>query len=277
MVQDTLAESCHNGVMIRRPWTIAGPAGWALIRQTDHAMLAGQLARLWQAACAQRGSPPGGDWEIVLAAIDRHDDGWQAWDDLPLVDAADGRPSNFLEVPDEIATQIWRRSIEGVADLGPLAQYLVAGHFLNLRRHSVHEQTPPARQFMAEFEPQSARWLSQWSHSAENRRPEMAQAALELLQRFDYCSLWLCEAIEPAERTVDLPGGPTLQWAPPTPDADPGQLAEKRIMVRPWSLAESTIRWSVPARCVAAQRYSSSAALLEACSPIQLHWRLQEA
>jgi hypothetical protein len=48
-------------------------------------------------------------------------------------------------------------------------------------------------------------------------------------------------------------------------------------MVTPWSLTESTIRWSVPARFVTTQRYSSSAALVDACSLIQLQWTLQPA
>ena len=63
--------------MIRRDARFAdGTPCWLLVMQPDHARLAGRCAELW-------GSPPLARPEPhteLVAAIDRHDDGWARWE-----------------------------------------------------------------------------------------------------------------------------------------------------------------------------------------------------
>lgn len=98
-----------------------------LIRQVDHAALAGRLIAAWR---------PGGFLqsprrdEILLAAR-RHDDGWIEQDAAPLVDEATGELLDYLHAPDEVREGIWPRGVERLSQF-PYTAALVAQHALHL-------------------------------------------------------------------------------------------------------------------------------------------------
>jgi len=105
----------------------APAAGWFLIAQHDHAILSRELAAAW--APDRPGALVAA--EQLLPAIEIHDAGWARWEQQPDLDET-RRPRDFWHMRIVDALEIWRRSIQAAAELGPLADYIVSGHFTAL-------------------------------------------------------------------------------------------------------------------------------------------------
>lgn len=252
--------------MIRRDHVNAnGLACWVLISQQDHARLAGELALSWGAA----------PWtelpvkETLLPTIFRHDDGWNGWDAEPDVDGETGRPVDFTEMELATAQSIWRNSIDSVADLGPLAQYLVAGHFVALRQRSDESDEYRNSSFIDEFSQRCDQWLTAWTAQFSQATTADALTALEMLQVFDLISLWFCCAERSESRSIQTAGGITLELAP---------LDSAHVAVSPWPWTVDEIVLTVVGRCVPACNYSSRQELAVCPSEqVQLRWTLTPA
>jgi hypothetical protein len=254
--------------MIRRDVPAKGDsqAQWALIAQVEHARLSGELAEQWGAAPFEPLVPR----DELLWAIAHHDDGWLAWDAAPQVDPQTGMPRSFTEMEIDDSIAIWTGSIEGAAARGPLAGYVVAGHFAALARRAApwkraDSAWPRAEQFIARCETQMRDWLARWQVADPPSRSELvAQRALSQLQFFDSLSLWFCtfEATDP--ETVQTPGGVELTLRPE---------GRGRVQFEPWPFQIPQAEFEVSGRCIAAARYADAAALASAPSKsVQLHW-----
>src|SRR5260370_39522504 len=66
-----------------------------LIRQTDHAVLSGFLAREWGNELFQRPEP----FESLRLAAAEHDNGWREWEFVPLIDPKTRSPCSFMALP----------------------------------------------------------------------------------------------------------------------------------------------------------------------------------
>src|SRR5262245_37339771 len=125
--------------MIRRNYPLDGePTHWLLISQVEHARLSRQLAEQWK--ISESSSAFSAE---LLDAIEHHDDGWRVWETQPRLDPVHGRPISFMELEPEEAILIWDRSIATAASIGPLAAWVVAGHFAALM--CKHESLGPAQ------------------------------------------------------------------------------------------------------------------------------------
>jgi hypothetical protein len=256
--------------MIRRDARFAdGTPCWLLVMQPDHARLAGRCAELW-------GSPPLARLEPhaeLVAAIDRHDDGWARWEQTIQVDPASGRPRQFMEMLLSETLSIWPESIASAATVGPLAGYMVSGHFSTLleRFSSRWLNSPESRQLAERFlQVQGGlrdQWLKQWTSQSPGQHGEaQAATALRYLQMFDNISLWLCcqERTEP--ESFDPPVGPQVTFTP---------LTTREIKVAPWPFVVPHLDLELPARRIAAIPYATAAALAAApTETIGLTWRL---
>lgn len=154
-------------MILREHKAADGSPAWLLISQVDHAHLSGQLAAAWGAApfTVLEGR------EQLLPAIYHHDDGWADWEKRPSVDADTGRPIDFLEMPLDAALAIWRSSILAASRHGPLAGYVVSGHFAQLLAGSQRLQEN------AQLTEVVAQWWSP-EEIAETARQDTARAAL---------------------------------------------------------------------------------------------------
>ena len=94
-----------------------------LITQPDHAALAGRIMRHWVAG-GLAGSPRRTD---ILAAVERHDNGWIEVDAAPLVDPESGRLLDFIGAADAVKQGVWPRAVEGL-QRSPYQAALVAQH-----------------------------------------------------------------------------------------------------------------------------------------------------
>ncbi len=99
-----------------------------IIRQTDHAFLAGFLAREWGNETFSRPEP----FSSFCLAAAEHDNGWQEWEMLVGVDPKTFAPYNFMTVPTEEHIALYQRGIERVVKADPYAGLLVATHCMGL-------------------------------------------------------------------------------------------------------------------------------------------------
>jgi hypothetical protein len=155
---------------------------WLLVSQVEHAQISGELMRNWR----QEFSPD------VLEAIAHHDDGWAEWEREPRLDPAVGAPYSFLEMPLVEALVIWDSSIAAARKFGPLAGYIVAGHFYNLLANSDRAKEPPAIAWLTAKRKVRTAWLDEWVRTDKEHTLEYAKAAQQLLLTADLFSLWLC-------------------------------------------------------------------------------------
>ncbi|MEX0938015.1 MAG: DUF3891 family protein [Pirellulales bacterium] len=242
--------------MIRRPHgNPAEPQQWLLIPQIDHAHLAGELAGAWG---NDRFAPlPGG--EEALAAIYAHDDGWRAWDAAPDIDPETGRPRNFLEMPLDTQLAIWRASIDRAASHGPLAPWMVAGHFAALLQGSSSSDTREGRAWLAEFDQRRQSWLAQCNASG-CCTPAQTDQALAMLQMFDGLSLWFCCAPRSEPHSFGVPAGQHVSLAPDA-SQDPAETTQ-RVSISPWPMATDRLEIRVAGRLVPASGYRDQQSLL---------------
>ena len=251
--------------MIRRD-TVGegGSAAWLLIRQIEHARLSAALARQWRFWPEAKFSSIRNH---LLDAVHHHDDGWLDWDNDPTLRQTDGAPLSFLEMPIDASLAIMTESIRRATLLGPLAGYVVAGHFLYLRGKSAAAAGERVRQWSARTETERDFLLSQWQNeSPELHTPAVASEALQWLQIWDALSLWFC-CVEPHSKyEATLPDQTLITFRP---------AGGGRVDVIPWVFHERELQVGVQAIQCPAERHSSAAALMaDRGQTLKLRWLL---
>jgi hypothetical protein len=99
-----------------------------LIRQTDHAVLAGFFAREWGNDFFKRPEP----FEAFRLAVSEHDNGWREWELLPQIDPKTRLPYSFMSVPTEAHMALYQRGIERMVKADRYAALLVSMHCQSL-------------------------------------------------------------------------------------------------------------------------------------------------
>lgn len=272
--------------MIRRDVLLAdGAAGWYLAAQPEHARISGQFA----AACQTELLFGDSDMDDpaqqqvrdeVLAAIVHHDDGWTEWEKSPRIDAALLRPLSFTELPAAEAVDIWERSVKVAESIGPLAAWMVGGHFARLLSHADHMgREPVAMKWQADVEDRRVEWLSDWT--ARNFRVHTiaaARRALEWLWTFDEVSLWFCCHGPPREENTIEPfiaghGTPLAMEL----TIGGGPSLSRCAMADPWRFEPAELEIEISGLKVQQAPYSDGASLLAAGTPGMDRWRLRPA
>jgi len=99
-----------------------------LIRQTDHAFLAGFFAKEWGNEEFPRPEPSA---SFCLAASE-HDNGWTEWELEPTLDAKARTPNTFMSIPTEEHIALYQRGIERLVKVDHYAALLVSMHCAGL-------------------------------------------------------------------------------------------------------------------------------------------------
>jgi hypothetical protein len=228
-----------------------------VIRQTDHAALAGLFATHWGNGDF---APPDPRSALVTAGT-HHDDGWLLWESAPRVDPATRRPCQFTDLPVAEHLGFYRAGIDRVLAEDPYAGLLVSMHLAGLyQRRFGTDRTMPDRA-LAPGEAEVLRdILAQLKAQQQELREQLpgrgvpAQfleeahlwAGYKLLQVFDRLSLYFCMApprpatLGPAPRgytgaetelTLE-PRGPGVVAISPYPfDADPLPVSVQAAVV----------------------------------------------
>ncbi len=99
-----------------------------VIRQTDHAVLSGYLARELGNEVFARPEP----LESFLLAATEHDNGWSEWELLPRIDPVTFVPYSFMSIPTQEHIDLYQRGIERVVKADRYAGLLVSMHCAGL-------------------------------------------------------------------------------------------------------------------------------------------------
>lgn len=247
--------------MIRRPaLTEGGNQRWILISQVEHARLSGVMADAWNDSLA-----PVAWRKEMVAAITHHDDGWAAWEVAPKVDSQSGRPLDFTETALTDSLAIWRESIQAGADIGPLAAYMVSGHFSRLlerfsgRWKSDATLTSLATIFLREQHAERRKWLTMWQKTVGDSANEAAaEMAVSWMQLFDAVSLWLCCDERKEAQHFALPTGAAVIFQP---SGEP-----YCISVTPWPFSTSKLELEAVGRAIPAQPHDNPSDLVTAAA-----------
>ncbi len=167
-----------------------------LVRQPDHAALAGALAEHWG---NHRFTTPAAREALICAAA-HHDDGWLELDGQPMFNREQARPAHFVELALTDTAAPYGRGVESVYERDQLAGVLASMHFSGFytSRWGVggggQSDNPLALEVVAA---QEARWMPALRRAWGNRgrRSEFdahTWHAYEVLQALDLLSLALC-------------------------------------------------------------------------------------
>lgn len=99
-----------------------------VIRQTDHAVLAGYFAREWGNELFKKPEP----FESFRLATAEHDNGWREWEMAPRLDPKTRMPYSFMSIPTEEHIALYQRGIERVVKADHYAGLLVSMHCVGL-------------------------------------------------------------------------------------------------------------------------------------------------
>lgn len=172
--------------------------GMLVFRQTDHALLSGAFADAWG---GQAVAPVPRAGSVVVAAA-RHDDGWAQWELAPKLNGQ-GRVVDFIGVPVDEHTALYRRGIDLVVEEDLYAGYVVSLHGERLYTRPFHPGIPPridmlsggdhalAEDYVRHEVARQERLLPELGGDPEALRAELEEA-WRLLQVWDRLSLFVC-------------------------------------------------------------------------------------
>jgi hypothetical protein len=209
-----------------------------LIRQTDHAALAGRIMRAWR----RDDLPSSRRRDVILLAASHHDDGWIDEDRAPLFGGAGGEVIDYLHAPDDLRRSIWPRGVAVLSAHHPYAAALVAQHALHL--FDKYRAEPPWQDFFTQMEQLRAQQLAASAPLTDNDlRHDYFFVRMGDLLSLQFCDDWY-------EPQCD---GPYLsRW-----DGE-------RLTVTPDPFDGREVPLTVAARRLAVQRFSNRAELARA-------------
>lgn len=103
-----------------------------VIRQTDHALLAGFFARQWGNDLFTRPEP----FESFCVAAEEHDNGWREWEMVPSIDPVTFLPYTFMSIPTEEHIALYERGLSRLVAADPYAGLLACTHIEQLYDHT---------------------------------------------------------------------------------------------------------------------------------------------
>lgn len=270
--------------MIRRELKLNDGAIWLLVSQVEHARMSGELARNWR----DKFTPD------VVEAIAHHDDGWAAWESESKMNAALGAPYSFLEMPIAESVAIWDNSIASARKFGPLAGYIVAGHFYNLLADSDHAKEPSAVAWLTAKRKARTSWLDEWIRADRSHTLEYAKAAQQMLLTADLFSLWLCCDCPVSATGESILGDSAMklrtnallaQYRFDSPELTICESLSKHrveglswiVPVEPFPFKDSPLSLCAKAVAVPVFKYGSLQEMLSASWHLELDWQLVSA
>ncbi len=238
---------------------------WMLIRQPDHARLAGEFARRW----GNERFPAPQPRDQAILGISFHDEGWVEQDALPQRNPETGAPRQFLELSAGEFLPIWERSILRGYEHGPAAGWLVSWHFSELAKMRLATAETPAanrKAFEMFVERQEKSREQALAHIMLHGREQLA-ACGRLLQFCDLLSLCACLVPRPQDAPITLPqsfvlrSGEEKRIRLEPNSGNWGDSGDIRLVPYPFDVSE--MRLSVPARRLSRARFESDRELLD--------------
>jgi uncharacterized protein DUF3891 len=236
---------------------------FVLIRQTDHAVLAGFCAREWGNDLFVKPEP----FESFRLAVEEHDNGWNEWELEPQIDPATFAPYSFMSIPTEEHIALYQRGIERVVKLDHYAGLLVSMHCAGLydrtratmpgysAKYVKASESQVVNDCMQRLRLQQLRLkvdLRANSATKDFTEEKALQANFERLEALDRLSLYFC--LSPSE-------GATIDGVPVDnrgKEADWELRPEERnsVTLSPYPFRREPLEISILARRIPKRRYA---------------------
>jgi hypothetical protein len=238
------------------------PAGWQIIYQQAHALLAAQLAYAWPPTL------PPDQWVGLLAATAQHDDEQEAWHHRGghhgLTPA--GAPANFTQK--EFSMEQAAGVLAAARFQGSWRSLLTSLH-LSCLYENLRGQKKEIDAFLDELKTSQ----QQWRRALHISKAE-ADQAYTLLHWCDRLSLILCRhEIPEMGRAVEIHRGPDG-----TVHALAQLVAGGPVIIKPWPFQQPEVEVSVEASVLTQLQFKDDAELAAAlrAAPIEtLRWTLR--
>lgn len=193
-------------------------AGWSIIFQRSHALLAGKIALQWKTT--ERPEP----WADVLSAIIDHDDGQHDWHDRQHLTEA-GAPLDFtFQKPD--MTQAKR----AVANARYRSRWIAL--LTSMHASALYKRLRGTNQEIDDFLDEQQHYQAKLRRSLSIRKAK-AEAMYCFVFFCDACSLILCKD--------EVPKNGNILEIADTPDQQPAYISyreDETIVVEPWPFEE---------------------------------------
>jgi len=235
-----------------------------VIRQTDHAFLAGFFAREWG---NERFSKPQPNASFCLAVAE-HDNGWAEWELRPQLDPKTQLPYSFMSIPTATHIALYQKGIERLVKVDHYAGLLTSLHASGLydraratmpgfsAKYVKAEESHLAGEFVQQLRLQQLR-LKVDLRASLSTRPFMEEPVVNAnaarLEALDRLSLHFC--LNPLQdATLDaVPVNDQGEEA----DLDLHSEGENVIAVTPYPFRREPLALSIMARRVPKKVYSS--------------------
>ena len=234
-----------------------------LIRQTDHAVLAGFFARELGNELFVRPEPA----ESFALAVSEHDNGWREWELLPRIDPVTFLPYSFMSIPTEEHMALYQLGIERVVKADRYAGLLVSMHCAVLydktratmpgysAKYVKSQETPLVNEFLQRLRLQQMRLkvdLRADKAMKDYTEETWLQANSKRLEALDRLSLYFCLAPLEAATIDGVPSdykGTEVDWELHPEGSNSATL-------EPYPFRRDPLEISILARRVPKRRYA---------------------
>ncbi|WP_308409669.1 DUF3891 family protein [Salimicrobium jeotgali] len=221
--------------------------GFVMIRQHDHALISGEMARQWKNDFLLTSRIRSeADW-----AVEVHDRAWIPLDEKPLWNKEKGRPFTFVDYPLEEKLAAYRSGIEKTAEQSPYAGMLTSMHYQSFFEND--RDDPRTVEFYEEQKEVQEKLLNEMKVEVP---AELRHLHFERLQFCDNLSLYICMNEPGASKENEVPW--FRDGFPQKFDIAPGGIYpewknEAAVLLTPFPFAEE---WtvSVPYRFVTKEK-----------------------
>ena len=235
-----------------------------LIRQTDHAFLAGFFAREWGNETFSRPQP----FSSFCLAAEEHDNGWREWEMNAGVDPKTFSPYSFMTVPTDEHISLYQCGIDRVAKVDLYAGLLVAAHCIGLydRSHATipgysakyvkSQEQQVANDFVQRLRLQQLRLKVDLRSNPATKAftgENLIKANLQRLEALDRLSLYFCLGTAEDASIEAVPvddAGKEVDWE--IRSAGPDQFT-----IHPYPFLRDPLDFAILARRIPKRRYTS--------------------
>ena len=214
-----------------------------LIRQTDHALLAGFFAREWGNKVFARAEP----FESFRMAAAEHDNGWKEWELEPCIDPVTFNPYSFMSLPTVEHIELYKTGIERIVKVDRYAGLMVSMHAAGLydktratmpgfsAKYVKSNESHHVSEFVQRLRLQQLRLKVDLRADAATKRftEEKALAAnLQRLEALDRLSLYFSQETACREATASGSSDETTRHAGPDKGREPQSKSGPRGRIR---------------------------------------------
>jgi len=239
-----------------------------VIRQTDHAFLAGFFAREWGNETFTRPEPFA---SFCLAAAE-HDNGWQVWELAPGVDPKTFTPYSFMTVPTEEHVALYQRGIERAVKADLYAGLLVAAHCTGLydrakatmpgysAKYVKTQEQHQANDFVQRLRLQQLRLKVDLRNNPATKpftEEKLIKANSQRLDALDRLSLFFC--LGSADETI-IEGVPVNDEGAEV-DWEIRKAGKNEFTLAPYPFRREPLEFAILARRIPKRRYTEDAEL----------------